>query len=332
MSQPLVTISIPLYNCEAFLEKCLDSVRFQTYSNIEVSLINDQTPDNSVAIAEEYIQRHQLTNWEIVHLERNCGLSVVRNKGIDTANGKYLFFMDSDDVISADCISRLVEVGERTSAQMTVSQIQCERQGTEEKVFCLGRLQQEEPLLGNDKVFLAFARGEIPSSAVNKLFLVEFFRKNKVYFIPGLFAQDELWTFHSCLKLESVAFQREITYTYYLHDKSVIHNRGKRNFDNWQTIAEYIDRELKNAGNSERRILIRKYLVKYKDMTMQMNWRAQHNETMWKESYRNYQKLSSLRFIDYFSKQYSLELKKKSLLLSLPVGVGMWVFKKRWGK
>ena len=59
---PLVTISIPLYKCEDFLEKCLDSVKNQTYQNIEVTLVNDQTPDNSVEIAEEFIQKNNLKN------------------------------------------------------------------------------------------------------------------------------------------------------------------------------------------------------------------------------------------------------------------------------
>lgn len=89
---PLVTISIPLYKCEVFLKDCLESVRSQTYTNIEVTLINDQTPDNSVQIAEDFIKTNNLQNWKIDHLEKNSGLSVVRNKGIDTAKGKYLFF------------------------------------------------------------------------------------------------------------------------------------------------------------------------------------------------------------------------------------------------
>lgn len=80
---PLVTISIPLYKCEDFLEKCLDSVKNQTYQNIEVTLVNDQTPDNSVEIAEEFIQKNNLKNWRIYHFEKNSGLSVVRNKGIE---------------------------------------------------------------------------------------------------------------------------------------------------------------------------------------------------------------------------------------------------------
>lgn len=92
LMNPLVTISIPIYNCSDFLEACLESVRLQTYPNIEVTLINDQTPDGSLKIAENFITLHQVQNWKILHLEKNSGLSVVRNKGIDTAKGKYLFF------------------------------------------------------------------------------------------------------------------------------------------------------------------------------------------------------------------------------------------------
>src|SRR5690554_3740837 len=117
---PLVTISIPLYKCEDFLEKCLDSVKNQTYQNIEVTLVNDQTPDNSVEIAEEFIQKHNLENWRIYHFEKNKGLSVVRNKGIDTAQGKYLFFLDSDDTITKDCIEVLVKIAEETEAEIVV--------------------------------------------------------------------------------------------------------------------------------------------------------------------------------------------------------------------
>lgn len=327
---PLVTISIPLFKCEEFLVKCLDSVRNQTYQNIEVSLINDQTPDNSVQIAEEFIAKHQLQNWVIYHFKQNSGLSVVRNKGIDTANGKYLFFLDSDDEITSDCIEKLVGVAEREKTQLTISQTECEKLSTAEKSFCIGKIQDATSIFGNSEVFRAFAAGRIPGSAVNKLFLVQFFREKKIYFIPGLFAQDELWNFHSCLQLESVAYQTDVTYSYYLHENSVIHNRGKRHFDNWQTIGEYIDKSLKEEKDSERKVLIKQFLIKYKNMTLLMNWRAQKNDRLWMESYRNYQKLSSLSFFDYISGNYSKKIKKMDFLMSFPPSIGMWIFKKRW--
>ena len=330
LMNPLVTISIPLYKCENFLEGCLNSVLKQTYANIEVTLINDNTPDNSVQIAKDFITKHQLETWEIIHLEKNSGLSVVINKGIDTAKGKYLFFLDSDDTITPDCIQKLVEVGERTGAEMVVSQIECEQFKTGHKHFCMGQLNQLQTIVGNEQVFEAFVEGKILSSAVNKLFVVNYLQQEKIYFVPGLFAQDELWTFQLTLRLNSVAFQPDTTYTYYLHDKSVIHNRGKRNFDNWFTIGQYIDKEYKNETTKARKNLILKYLINYKSLTLQMNWKAQKNKELWKESYHNYKTLSSLPLIHYFSKDYSNTSKKLNLFNQLPTELGFMLFKWRY--
>lgn len=328
--QNLVTISIPLFKCEEFLERCLDSVRLQTYQNIEVSLINDQTPDNSVEIAENYIQKYQLENWKIIHLDENSGLSVVRNKGIDTANGKYLFFLDSDDEITKNCIESLVKVADETAAELTVSQIECVQQKTNQKSFCLGKMKNFESIIGNDQVFKRFVNKRINSSAVNKLFLVDFYRKNTIYFVPGLFAQDELWTFHSCLKLNRVAFSQHITYYYYLHQNSVIHNRTKRNFDNWFTIGKEIDKVYKVEKSTERKNLILQYLINFKTITLLMNWKAQKDEALWKESYKNYKSLSSLGIFDYLNSKISSHYKKQNFLQNLPTRLGFKVFLKRF--
>lgn len=327
---PLVTISIPIYNCADFLEGCLNSVLKQNYPNIEVTLINDDTPDNSVQIAEDFIVKYQLEAWKIIHLERNCGLSVVRNTGIDTANGKYLFFLDSDDTITPDCIVKLVEVAERTRAEMVVSQIECVQIKTGVKNFCMGELKNVETIVGNEQVFEAFVEGEILSSVVNKLFVVSYLQTEKIYFVPGLFAQDELWTFQLTLKLNSVAFQKDTTYTYYLHDKSVIHNRDKRNFDNWFTIGQYIDKEYKKETNNARNNLILKYLINYKSLTLQMNWKAQKNDELWKENYRNYKTLSKLKWTDYLSTKFSKSIKKSDLFNRLSTDLGFRFFKWRY--
>lgn len=328
--QPLVTVSIPVFKCEDFLEKCLLSVLNQSYQNLEVTLINDQTPDHSVQIAEEFIRKYNLKNWKIYHLKENSGLSVVRNKGIDTAQGKYIFFLDSDDTITPDCIETLVAISERTGAEMTVSQLECEQLETGEKSICI-KIQAEESVInGNDNLLKAFSEGKMVTYAVNKLFIVDYLRKNKLYFVKGLFAQDELWTFHLMLKMSKVAIHKGITYTYYLHKKSVIHNRNKRNFDNWFTIAQHIDQALKQEKNETRKRWILTYFINYKYLTLQMNWKAQQNESLWKESYANYKTLSSLRFWDYFSSNYSKNTKKLDFYCSLPTLLGFKLFKWRY--
>ncbi|MDD3771883.1 MAG: glycosyl transferase family 2, partial [Weeksellaceae bacterium] len=98
----------------------------------------------------------------------------------------------------------------------------------------------------------------------------------------------------------------------------------------WFTIGQYIDKALNEEKDKYRKRLILQYLIKYKNTTLIMNWRAQKNEDLWKESYKNYQSLSSLRFIDYFSSNYSKKLKKIDFLMSLPPNLGMRIFKKRW--
>ena len=327
---PLVTISIPIFKCEEFLERCLQSVLNQTYKNLEVTLINDKTLDNSVQIAEEFIQKHGLQNWKIYHLEENSGLSVVRNKGIDTAQGKYLFFLDSDDTITPDCIKILVDISEKTKAEMTISKLECEQQETGKKSICIKINAEEEVIEGNDNILRAFCSGKLVTYAVNKLFIVDYLRQNKLYFVRGLFAQDELWTFHLVLKMNKIAINKGVTYTYFLHKKSVIHNRGKKNFDNWFTIGQYVDKELKKETEAERKRLILKYLIAFKDMTLQMNWKAQQNEHLWKESYANYKTLSSLSVLDYFSSKFSKEIKKKDFYTSLPTNLGFKLFKWRY--
>lgn len=326
-TQPLITISVPLFKCEEFLEKCLDSIRTQAYPNIEVTLINDQTPDNSVTIAEEYIAKYNLDNWRIYHLDKNSGLSVVRNKGIETAQGKYLFFLDSDDEISADCIEKLVKISEKTGAEMTIAQLECEQLETGERSICIKIKAAEDYLEGNGVIMQAFAKGKLVTYAVNKLMRLDFIRQHQLAFIPGLFAQDELWTFHLMLKLEKIAICHEVTYTYFLHKKSVIHNRNRRHFENWATITEHFHKALLDEKDLQNAVVIRTHLVNYKTMTLIMNWKAQQSDSEWLYSFKRYKETAGLRLRDYFSTQYSAAIKKKALKLMLPPALALRLFK-----
>lgn len=332
MRTPLVTISIPLFKCEEFLEKCLLSVLNQTYKNIEVTLINDQTPDNSVEIAEEFIAKHQLQNWKIYHLEENLGLSIVRNKGIDTAQGKYLFFLDSDDVITPDCIEIMVNIAEKEQLEMVVGNTIMVNlsDGRERDFFRVN--PNQNMITNNEEVFRAFVNGQYASSSWNKLVLLDFIRKNQLYFTRGLFAQDELQSFQTALVLSRLGFINfdKTTLYYYLHSKSVIHNRNKRHFDNWATIVSYIYDSYKNEKNTERKRLIQKQLINYKTMTLQMNWKAQENDELWLYSYNLYQKTKdvNLSFFDYFNTSIPMDIKKKSFKLSLPSSLALKLFKK----
>ena len=101
-----ISVIIPVYNVEQYLEKCLDSILNQTYKNIEIILVNDGSIDKSGLICDEYSRKYN--NIKVFHKE-NGGVSSARNLGIDNATGQYLAFIDPDDYIDANMYEILVE-------------------------------------------------------------------------------------------------------------------------------------------------------------------------------------------------------------------------------
>ncbi|WP_407403347.1 glycosyltransferase [Chryseobacterium sp.] len=330
MHFPLVSIIIPIYKVENFVIRCLTSVKNQSYSAIECILVDDCGPDRSIEISQNFINENHLTHFRILKQPKNLGLSMARNAGIDEAKGEYLYFLDSDDEITIDAIKDLVTLAESTKAELTLGHCICvnEKEGWERDYFPIN--SKKDVLEGNEEILTHFVENKYPVMACDKLVRKDFIIKNQLYFVQDLFSQDVLWSFQSSLKLTKVAFLRKDTYIYYFHDASIIHNRGERHFGNWITIAGYMDRAVKEQANPEKKKLLLKYLIDFKAMTLQMNWKAQKNEDLWKRSYDAYSKLSKLTFSQYFSSAYTKELKKNNFFTSIPKNVSFKIFKWRY--
>lgn len=114
----LISIIVPIYNVEKYLRMCLDSIEHQTYSNIEVLLINDGSPDSSGEICQEYVARDSRFRY---FEKENGGLSDARNYGIERSNGKYLTFVDSDDWLNLTYVEDLYQAAIRNDADTVVS-------------------------------------------------------------------------------------------------------------------------------------------------------------------------------------------------------------------
>jgi len=104
---PLISVISPVYKVEEYLHRCIDSVLNQTYGNIELVLVNDGSPDKCGDICDEYAEKN-IGRIKVLH-KGNGGPSSARNAGIDVSSGKYLFFIDSDDYITKDCIEKLYD-------------------------------------------------------------------------------------------------------------------------------------------------------------------------------------------------------------------------------
>ena len=92
----LISVIVPVFNVEKYLEKCIESIRNQTYKNLEILLINDGSTDKSLEICNKYLE---IDDRIVLLNKENGGLSSARNFGIDNAKGEYITFVDSDDFI-----------------------------------------------------------------------------------------------------------------------------------------------------------------------------------------------------------------------------------------
>lgn len=114
-----ISIIVPVYNVEKYLNRCLDSILNQTFTDFELILVDDGSTDNSGIICDEYKTKDN--RIKVIHKE-NGGLSSARNAGLDIARGRYIGFVDSDDFISKDMYQILYNEAEKNKADM----IMCE--------------------------------------------------------------------------------------------------------------------------------------------------------------------------------------------------------------
>lgn len=113
--EDLVSIVVPVYKVEGYITNTLESIVNQTYKNIEVILVDDGTPDNSVAVAEMYLADKKI-NWHFIH-QPNSGLPTARNNGIKEAKGKWVICPDSDDFIAPQTIEKMVDAAKKFSVR-----------------------------------------------------------------------------------------------------------------------------------------------------------------------------------------------------------------------
>lgn len=117
MNLPLVSVIVPVYKVEAYLERCLDSIVGQTYSHLDIILVDDGSPDNCGAICDRYASVD--SRIQVIHVQ-NGGVAKARNAALDRARGEYLLFVDSDDYIAAELVEDVVRATDNGEADIVI--------------------------------------------------------------------------------------------------------------------------------------------------------------------------------------------------------------------
>ena len=116
-SEPLVSIIVPVYKVEKYIDRCVKSIIAQTYKNTEVFLVDDGSPDNCGKICDEYAEKYPCIH--VIHQE-NAGQAAARNNAVKQANGDFISFIDSDDFVEPDYIEYLVTLQQNSNADMSI--------------------------------------------------------------------------------------------------------------------------------------------------------------------------------------------------------------------
>ena len=214
MMNPLISVIVPVYKVEMYLKRCIDSIVTQTYSNIELILIDDGSPDNCPQICESYKEKD--SRIVVIH-KKNEGLSAARNKGLDIAHGDYITFIDSDDWVSTEYLSKLYSSIKETNADIAIVN---HKQVTDFPVKLSKKNRTIRLFSRQEALFELIARQNQPFViSCGKLYRKELF--NAIRFPTGKCHEDEFTSHLLINKVSRIVYSDRTLYFYYQRPDSI---------------------------------------------------------------------------------------------------------------
>lgn len=229
MENDLISIVIPVYNAEQYLDQCIQSVINQTYKNIEIIMVNDGSNDNSKEIALQYKNLdHRIRYYDKEH----SGCGATRNYGIDKAKGKYIYFLDSDDYIEPDLLEKLHKaIKPEDSFVGTITLYIESKSGTK----IASRTEEEQKLFKTPSV-------------CTRLYNKEILDKSQIRFSKAKIGEDLEFNFKLLVFNNHCSYIDEILYHYRINPKSTMHGQKIDKlsiFEAIDGIEEYVKQENK---------------------------------------------------------------------------------------
>lgn len=227
----LISVIVPVYNVEKYLLRCVDSIRNQTYTNLEIILVDDGSPDNCPRMCDELSE--QDARVKVIH-KQNAGLGMARNEGLDIAAGAYVTFVDSDDWISPDHVKNLYDAVKKYDADASVGN---HTRVNADGVMIPQTLSLEEGVYEGDRIvrdlMLPLIGADVDdtrdvlvnSSASMNLYRMELIVKNKIRFISERYAVAEDFFFN-------------VDYFHYASKIACVKENGYYYFQNLESICE----------------------------------------------------------------------------------------------
>ncbi|MBR1401610.1 MAG: glycosyltransferase family 2 protein [Prevotella sp.] len=228
MNNYKISIIIPVYNVEPYVEACLQSVANQTMTDgVECIIVDDCGNDNSMKVVEQFIKNYDGSiHFHVINHENNKGLSAARNTAIKAAQGEYIYFLDSDDTITEKCMETMYSYVLRYGKVDLVQGFLCERNNT-----LLSKTSYKMPLHTTEqriikKFLLTYAGDIIPAQA--RLIKLDFLLNHNLFFREGIIHEDNYWCFFLAKYTTSMCFCNERNYYHRYNPSSITGNLNRK--------------------------------------------------------------------------------------------------------
>lgn len=222
-----ISIIVPVFNVESYVEDCLRSVMRQTYTGpMECIIVDDCGTDNSMQIVERLIAEYKgPINFKILHHTHNRGISTARNTGMDAATGEYLFFIDSDDELTEDCLEVLSKPLAFERYDIVTSdfdRVKVLPSGNREVIIHPFKLTIQDNTLFKQPAILRSYRFNWDATAWNKLCKRRFLSEYNLRFKEGIIHEDNLWGFQVACLASTLYSINKVTYLYKIRRGSIM--------------------------------------------------------------------------------------------------------------
>lgn len=235
-----VTLSMPIYNVAPYVEQALLSALNQTFDSIEFLLVDDRGTDNSMEIVHRVIKDHlRGKDVRIIKHPHNIGTGATKNTAIDNAQGEYLFFMDSDDIITSNCIELMYNLITKNNSEIVIGSVITQKpDGTE-----LNKYIYPNKDFNTSYEYMRYrikCGNKILPCTWNKLYKLDLLKSNKIKCISYHTIEDQIFDCQVSFYFQKVSLIPDITYKYIIRENSVMGNIEKFNITD-NRCKEYID-------------------------------------------------------------------------------------------
>ncbi|WP_233713700.1 glycosyltransferase family 2 protein [Lederbergia citri] len=264
---PLVSVVVPIYKVEKYIHRCIESILEQTYSNLEIILVNDGSPDHCGQIIDEYAEKdHRI---KVVH-KKNGGLSDARNKGMEYVTGDFTLFVDSDDWIERNMIKVLIQISIDHQADVVQSAFYY---AYEDHLLYDNRyFSKKDPfiLLNNKKLMYELVRNEIVKNfAWGKLYKTALIKD--IPFKKGVLFEDVFWAHLVMHRVHTYVITHAPMYYYFQRSESIVFNYSLRNLDIIEGLKErhiFVEQYYHDLSNESFTVILTNCFIHYNLLMM----------------------------------------------------------------